>query len=75
MVMEPAFFEVDAVWWFDVPCAGLLVWADPLFDGPRAITGVNAQVRLITVTRSKVGLKARRMAETPLMSFVAFLVG
>ena len=54
MVMELAFFAVDTVWWFDVPCAGLLVWAAPLFDGPRARTGVEAQVKVITVTRSKV---------------------
>ena len=76
MVIEPAFFEVDVVWWFDVPCEELLVWADPLRAlGPRASTGVKAQVKLIAVTRSKVGLEARRMVGSPLRNFVSFQVG
>ena len=77
-MIEPAFFEVevDVVWWFDVPCAALLAWADPLLDcplGPRARTGVEAKVRLITVTRRRsVWKSGARLG--PLLGVGGFLV-
>jgi hypothetical protein len=72
IVIEPAFFAVELVWWFDCPdcpCAALLVGEDPRFGepaGPRANTAVEAKVRVITVMRRRGGLEVRRMAWSPL---------